>query len=191
MAVDVSNVHIFGSDDDALYLGPYTVDLDSLTLDSEVPDTLTECGWLSDDGAALGMDDSVKSITGHQGHAEVTQFMDESKTSLTATVLETKLDIILWNLSATAEKVGTYARIRAKKNRRIEKLCGVWDTFDTEHPGVQYRYIFPLLALGERSDVAFKAGEISAWTHKLGVLKDFDVLTNAPQILAELGNTGS
>ena len=189
MAVDVANVHIFGSDDDALWLGPPTLDLSSVTLTSTPPATMVECGWLSDEGGALKMSDSVKSIKGHQGGAEITQFMDESTTAFTAVLLETKLDIVLWALSATATKeTGTpaYAKIHAKRSRKVEKLVAIWDTFDTEHPGVRYRYICPLASLGERGDLAFKRGEISGWNYSLGILKDFDILTNAEQILAEL-----
>lgn len=189
MAVDVANVHIFGSDDDALWIGPASADLSAVTLSSVPPDPMIEAGWLSDDGAALKMSDSVKSIKGHQGGAQVAQFMDESTTALTAVLLETKLDIVLWALSATATKITDttpYAKIHAKRARKTTQLTAIWDTFDTEHEGVHWRYIFPLAVLGERGDLAFKRGEISAWNYSLGLLEDYDVLTNATQILDEL-----
>lgn len=185
MATNSLNVHVFGSDDDALYLGPQGIDLSAMTLTSEIPAEMTECGWLSDDGTTLGMKDSTKAIQGHQGHANVLVFMDSSDTTLEAALLESKLQTFLWNLDAKAEQIAAsgendaYTKIAAKASRRVINLCGVWDTFDTQHDGVKYRYVFQLLSLGERDEIPFKAGEITAYKYSLNVLGDFDIYTNA------------
>lgn len=179
MTVKSANVHVFGHDDDALYLGPSGVDLSKVGLTTDIPKELLDCGWLSEDGATLGMKDSTKAIQGHQGHANVLVFMDSSETTFEATLLESRLQTFLWNLSAAAKKVGDYTEIAAKSSRQVVQLCGIWDTFDTQHEGVHWRYIFNRISLGERDDIAFKVGEISAYKYSLNVLEGFRILTNA------------
>jgi len=181
MATNSSNVHVFGSDNDALYLGVQNTDLSTVTLDGDLPADLTEVGWLSEDGAELGMKDSTKAIQGHQGHANVLVFMDSSDTTLSATLLESKLQTFLWNLDGTAKKAaeGDYVEITAQASRKVINLCGVWDTFDTQHDGVHWRYVFNQLTLGERDAIPFKVGEISAYQYSLTVLNSFRILTNA------------
>ncbi|MFA6735181.1 MAG: hypothetical protein WCS71_08810 [Sphaerochaetaceae bacterium] len=185
MGTNSLNVHVFGSDNDALYLGAQGIDLSAMTLTSEIPAEMIECGWLSDDGSTLGMKDSTKAIQGHQGHANVLTFMDSSDTTLEATLLESKLQTFLWNLDATAEQISAsgdaaaYTKITAKASRRVINLCAIWDTFDTLHDDVKWRYVFPLVSLGERDEIPFKAGEITAYKFALNVLGDFVITTDA------------
>lgn len=179
MAVNSVNVHVFGSDDDVLYLGSSGLDLGNISLETAIPKEMIDTGWLTDDGVTLGMKDSVKAIQGHQGHANVLQFMDSSDTTLEATLMESKLQPFLWNLDAEVETVDGITKIVAKSSRRVINLCAVWDTFDTQHDNIHWRYVFPQVTLGERDDIAFKVGEASAYKYSLGVLEKFFVFTNA------------
>ena len=105
--VNAANALIFGSDNDSLHLGPYDPQLrEKITgLYTALPESLVDCGWMSDDGIKLTMDDSVSKIKGHQGHRVVKTFMDSSETSTTATLLESKLDTVKRYLGAKAERV--------------------------------------------------------------------------------------
>ncbi|MFK5173488.1 hypothetical protein ACI3QN_13325, partial [Propionibacterium freudenreichii] len=78
-------------DDDVLYLGPSGLNLGNISLETAIPKEMIDTGWLTDDGVTLGMKDSVKAIQGHQGHANVLQFMDSSDTTLEATLMESQL----------------------------------------------------------------------------------------------------
>ncbi|CEG97716.1 Ig-like domain-containing protein [Propionibacterium freudenreichii] len=187
MAVNSVNVHVFGSDDDVLYLGPSGLDLSTISLETAIPKEMIDTGWLTDDGVTLGMKDSVKAIQGHQGHANVLQFMDSSDTTLEATLMESKLQPFLWNLDAEVEMVDGITKIVAKSSRRVINLCAVWDTFDTQHDNIHWRYVFSQVTLGERDDIAFKVGEASAYKYSLGVLEAFTVLTNAPAMQSNGG----
>ena len=94
MPVNADNVLGFGSDDDSLYLGAYDPDLGTKItgLTTAIPNTLVDCGWMSDDGVKITMDDSVTKVKGHQGHGVVRTFMDSSETGLEVALLESLTD---------------------------------------------------------------------------------------------------
>lgn len=196
MGVNANNVLGFGSDDDSLYLGPYDDKIATKVsgLAAQIPDALKDCGWLSDDGIKLTMDDSVTKIKGHQGHGVVRTFMDSSETGLEAALLESQLDIVTRYLNATAEKIQEQigagaktdvAKIVAKAQRKVTVMSGVLDVFDTASTtdAVRMRIVFPRLELGERGEVPFKVGELTAWSHKLSVLGDYIIYSNAKSLI--------
>ena len=198
MAVNADNVLGFGSDDDSLYLGPYDAALATKIqgLATAVPAALKDCGWISDDGIKLTMDDSVTKIKGHQGHGVVRTFMDSSETGLEAALLESQLDIVTRFLNAKAEKIQEQigagpqktdvAKLTAKAQRTVTILSGVLDVFDTASTGddrTRMRIVFPRLELGERGEVAFKVGELTAWSYKLSVLGDYVIYSNAKSLI--------
>ena len=198
MAVNADNVLGFGSDDDSLFLGPYDAALATKIqgLTTAIPATLKDCGWLSDDGIKLTMDDSVTKIKGHQGHGVVRTFMDSSETGLEAALLESQLDIVTRFLNAKAEKIQEQigagpaktdvAKLTAKAQRTVTVLSGVLDVFDTASTGdarTRMRIVFPRLELGERGEVAFKVGELTAWSYKLSVLGDYTIYSNAKSLI--------
>ena len=195
MAVNADNVLGFGSDDDSLYLGPYDAALASKIqgLTTTVPTALKDCGWISDDGIKLTMDDSVTKIKGHQGHGVVRTFMDSSETGLEAALLESQLDIVTRFLNAKAEKIQEQigagpaktdvAKLTAKAQRTVTVLSGVLHMYSDHTPGTRMRIVFPRLELGERGEVAFKVGELTAWSYKLSVLGDYVIYSNAKSLI--------
>lgn len=188
--VDALNALIFGADNDALYLADGKVDLSKVTdLTSPLPKELEHVGWISEDGMGLEFSDSLEKIRGHQGHKVVKTYMSSSDTTLTATLLESKLKTVLRALDATAEKSGDITKITAKTARQTKLCTGVLDLFDTSGNGAQWRILFPLLQLGERESLAFKTTEMTAYTHKLEVLEDYVILTNAEAMQVTAGDS--
>ena len=122
MPVNADNVLGFGSDDDSLYLGAYDPDLGTKItgLTTAIPNTLVDCGWMSDDGVKITMDDSVTKVKGHQGHGVVRTFMDSSETGLEVALLESQLGIVTRYLNATATKIHGADRRRPHEDRRRE-----------------------------------------------------------------------
>lgn len=180
---NADNAFMAGSEKDTLYLGPAGTDLSSITaLDSPIPAALLDVGWLDEDGLTLGMSDSVDKIRGHQGHGVVRTYMSDSSTTFTANLLESKLALVKQYLGVTkTEKVtagsGSITRMEVSSSRKVEALCGVADLFDTS-TGKQRRYIFKRLELGERSDVQYKVGEITAYECQFEVLDGYVLLTD-------------
>ena len=180
MAVNADNALIFSSDNDALWLGEYEVDfgkkITSLTQDLSGVTTLTNVGWISEDGFKLTSDDSVTKIKGHQGHGVVKTFLDSSETTFSATLLETKLAPLSWYLDATSEKIEDGGA--TKSSRKVKLLCGVADFFDVSGVGAQIRIVFPRLELGERGEITFQQAEITGYEYNLSVLGDYIIYSD-------------
>lgn len=180
---NADNAFMAGSEKDTLYLGPAGTDLSSVTsLTSPLPQGMVDVGWLTEDGLTLGMSDSVDKIRGHQGHGVVRTYMSESSTTVKAALLEAKLDLLKRYMGVSkAEKVtvgsDSITRMEVSSSRKVEALTGVMDLFDVS-TGKQRRYIFKRLELGERSDVSYKVGDLTAYEHNLEVLDGYILLTN-------------
>ena len=180
---NADNAFMAGSEKDTLYLGPAGTDLSTVTnLTSALPTGMVDVGWLTEDGLTLGMSDSVDKFRGHQGHGVVRTYMSESSTSLKAALLEAKLDLLKRYMGVSkTEKVtvgsASITRMEVSSSRKVEALTGVMDLFDVS-TGKQRRYIFKRLELGERSDVSYKVGDLTAYEHNLEVLDGYILLTN-------------
>lgn len=188
MTTNSLNALMFGSENDALYLGPAGTDLSTIVgLSSPIPAALIDCGWINEDGMSLEVSDSVEKIRGHQGNKVVKTFMSSSDTTFTATLLESLLPTLLNNLDATATRVKdgdeTIGRITASASRKVTYLSGVVDLFETTESKSQWRILFPRLALGERSAVPFKNQELTAYSHTLEVLGGYTILTNTESLI--------
>nr|DAS64540.1 MAG TPA: hypothetical protein [Caudoviricetes sp.] len=180
---NADNAFMAGSEKDTLYLGPAGTDLSTVTnLTSALPQGMVDVGWLTEDGLTLGMSDSVDKFRGHQGHGVIRTYASESSTTLKASLLEAKLDLLKRYLGVSkTEKVtvgsDSITRMEVSASRKVEALCGVMDLFDVS-TGKQRRYIFKRLELGERSDVSYKVGDLTAYEHNLEVLDGYVLLTN-------------
>lgn len=180
---NADNAFMAGSEKDTLYLGPAGTDLSTVTnLTSALPTGMVDVGWLTEDGLTLGMSDSVDKFRGHQGHGVVRTYMSESSTTLKAALLEAKLDLLKRYMGVSkTEKVtvgsASITRMEVSSSRKVETLTGVMDLFDVS-TGKQRRYIFKRLELGERSDVSYKVGDLTAYEHNLEVLDGYILLTN-------------
>lgn len=189
MATNAANVFIGGSDLDALYIGAPGVDLSAFTLSidlSEVAD-LIDVGWLNDDGHGRNMSDSVKKLTGHQGTAPIRTTMESSSMSLSAVLLESKIETYKRYYDATVTTSGTgedrVAEIKGGPSRRIVPMVAVWDSYDADDPAIHWRYFYDLVELGERGEVVDKRGEFTAYSWALEVIGDWRALTNHPGML--------
>lgn len=180
---NADNAFMAGSEKDTLYLGPAGLDLSTITnLNVALPSGMVDAGWITEDGFTLGMSDSADKIHGHQKHGVVRTYMSESSTTLKAALLESKLGLLKQYLGVTkTEKVTTgsdsITRLEVSTSRKVETMTGVLDLFDVS-TGKQRRYVFKRLELGERSDVSYKVGELTAYEYNLEVLDGYVLLTN-------------
>ena len=174
--VSAANAYIFGSDNDSLYLGPYDPQLrERITgLYTALPTGLVDCGWLSDDGIKLTLDDSVSKIKGHQGHRVVT------KVDTVKHYLDAKVERVMETVGAEQKPV---ARLTVPTSRRVLQLSGVVELFDTSGSDVKVRMVFEHIELGERGEISFVTGSITAYEYTLNLLDDFDIWTDAPALI--------
>lgn len=183
-----ANVLMAGSDSDSLYLGPAGTDLSKIVdLTTTIPTGLVDVGWLSEDGLSLDLSDSVEKLRGHQGHGVVKTYMSDSSTTLTATLLESKVETLQNFFNATITQSGEASNKVATATipaaRKVIRLAGVVDLVDTSASSVKVRMVFPTLELGERDSVAFKYGEMVAYKYTLEVIGSFKLISNAPGLV--------
>ena len=183
-----ANVLMAGSASDSLYLGPAGTNLSTIVdLTTTVPAGLVDVGWLSEDGLSLDLSDSVEKLRGHQGHGVVKTYMSDSSTTLTATLLESKVATLQNFFNATIAQSGTVpnkvATATIPAARKVIRLAGVVDIVDTSDSAVKVRMVFPTLELGERDSVAFKYGEMVAYKYTLEVIGSFNLISNAPGLV--------
>lgn len=191
------NALMAGSDDDAIFLAPYGEDLlKNVKLFTEISAPFVNCGWVHSDGFSLPADDSTSEITGHQGGKVVRNFMDSSKTSLEVTLLETKLEVVQWAMSATATKTTEQnngksvdvARLAVPRARKVERLTGIVDIYDaTSGADAKIRILMPAVELGERDTISFKRGDIIGYKYTLNFVEDFEILSNHKGLIPKAG----
>lgn len=183
---NADNAFMAGSDNDTLYLGPAGTALSAVTaLDSAIPEALTDCGWITDDGITIGFDDSVDKIRGHQGHGVVRTYMSDSSTTFQASLIEQKLRLLTDYMSGESSKSadGNEVTITAKASRQVVRMAAVADMFDVS-TGKHRRYVMPIVELGERGDQEFTVGSLTVLECNLEVIGGYKLISNELGLLA-------
>lgn len=182
MVVNSANARIFGSDDDAVFVGPLGTTLPTGLAAPEAP--LEDAGWLGPDGIAIGGDSSVNRFRGHQGARVVRTKMGESSTTFTFQCLETTaLTLGLQvNMKAKATASGvTTATVSAGK--KVEARAFVIDVYDEDDATIHYRYLIPRGEIGERSDFTLGNSDITGYSFTVEVIGDYTIITNDEAIV--------
>lgn len=179
MALDAANARIFGSDDDKASVGPLGTTLPT-TLAALDP-ALEDIGWLNSDGFTVTPSDSVEKIRGHQGARVVRTTITESDLAVAMVALETKpLTFGLQhNITGSATLTGV-TTMTASPGRNIEARAMVLDLYDRDDTSIHYRYIFPRVEFGERSEVTMSNADITAYSFTAEVIGEFTIITNDP-----------
>lgn len=193
MAVDAFKALMFGSEDDAVFLGAYTKEASNKlwgmkAIAATWPEEVKDRGWVSEDGISLDLADSQSEIRGHQNHGVVKVYMSESDTSLKCTFLETHLETLVETLDITkGKKEGSDVVLDVPSSRKARPLCGGVDLYDVSGSDARVRIVLPHVQMGERTGMTFKVGDISAYEYNLKILGGFRIITNAPAIVENTG----
>ena len=128
-------------------------------------------------------------INGHQGGKPVVISMETSETTLAIRGLESKAYIFQKVWSAVGERVAAVgeepvtAKYTIPRARKIEHLCGVWDAWNTTGNNGKIRIVFPMLALGERSETSMTRTDIWGAPLTLELLEDAVMYTDIPSLI--------
>lgn len=181
---------MFGHDDDTFYFADLSVGVEAIdSLNAEIPETFVASGWLDDTGLGINPSDSVTKITGHQGGKPVVISMETSETTLAIRTLESKPFLFEKVWSAVGERIAgagedpATAKYTIPRARKIEHLCGVWDAYNTAGGGGKIRIVFPMLALGERSESSMTRTDIWGSPMSLELLEDAVMYTDIPSLI--------
>lgn len=175
--LDAGNARIFGSDKDAVHIGPLGTVLPT-TLAAPGP-ALVHAGWLGPDGTTMGGDSSVNRLRGHQGGRVVRSKIPESGTNFTFVCLETTaLTLGLQHNIKEHTTTAGVTTMRVSAGKKIETRSFVLDFYDEDETELQYRYTIPRGEIGERSEVKLTNKDITAYSFNVEVIGDFFIVTN-------------
>lgn len=183
MATNAANARIFGSELDAVRIGPLG---STLPTDLAAPDAaLVDAGWLHTDGIPFSPADSVQKIRGHQGGAVVRTTISESDLTFSFQCLETTaLTLGLQhNVKDSTTTTGTTV-MTVSPARSVLARAFVLDLYDKDNTDIHYRYVIPRGEIGERSEFTFANSDITAYSFTVEVVGDFEIITNDPAAAA-------
>lgn len=184
MVQNASNVRIFGSDNDAVYLAPSGT---ALPIIAPVAGTtpaggFIDAGWIHPDGITFGGDTNVERFRGHQGGRVIRTKITESNTTIAWQCLETTaltLGIQLTVKNKTTTTGVTTAVVSS--GRKIERRAFVIDTWDSDalvgaNP-LYYRYT-GTIEIGEREEFVIALTDMTGYAFTAEVVGDFNIITN-------------
>lgn len=153
MAKDQDNIHIYGSEDDTVWLAPLG---STLPTSLAAPDAaFKDVGYLGEDGIDLNRDDSVQQFRAHQGGKVVRKKITESSTTITFRTLEDNetTAALADNVVSSVTATGVTTEVLSSA-REVTGYACIVDLYDG---GVHKRYVTP------RLDVA--GGGTETWSN--------------------------
>lgn len=130
MAKDQDLIHIYGGEEDTLWLAPLGTTL-PVDLTTPLPAAWEDTGYNDEAGFDLNREDDVESFRVHQGGKIVRKKVTSSSTSLVfRTVEDNALTVRLAdNVKSTTEGTGIVTRINGSA-REVQAFAFVLDVFD-------------------------------------------------------------
>lgn len=189
MAVDSSNARIFGSDNDAVHVGPLGTTLPTAPDEALDPD-LIDTGWLHPDGIEFTPGDSVEQFRGHQGARIIRTKITESGTQFMFQCLESKAAVLdlQHNVIDHTDTAGppAYTTHTLSPSRRVAPRAFVIDVYDddTGLEVVQDRYVIPRGEIGERQSFTLANSDIVGFTFNVEIIGDFFKISTDPGAFA-------
>lgn len=191
MVTNAENARIFGSDDDAVSIGPLgsTLPTDLGELDPAIVDA----GWLHSDGITLGGDSSVDKFRGHQGGKVVRTKVTESNTTFQFQCLETTaLTLGLQHNIKDSTTASGETTMKVSAGSKVDARAFVVDVYDVDgrDTPVHYRYVIERGEIGERSEVQLSNSDITAYQFTVEVIDSYVIITDDPAASADSSGNG-
>lgn len=177
MTVNSANARIFGSDDDAVFIGPLGTTLPTALTAPASP--LEDVGWLHSDGITVGGDSSVNKFRGHQGARVVRTKMGDSSTTFTFQCLETTALTLGLQLNIKSQATVTgVTTMSVSSGKKVEVRAFVIDVYDEDATTIQYRFVIPRGEIGERSEFKLANSDITGYSFTVEVIGDYQIITS-------------
>lgn len=175
--VDSALARIFGSDNDAIWIGP---------LGATAPTDLTgtpgpeyeDVGWLnSDTGVTETLLGSLSEIRGHQGAGIVRTRMETPGTQLQFVALEQKdmTDDLRYDVKSTSTTAGVKTSTRGP-GQKVKPRSAVIDLMDIDDDSVQVRIIIPRFEIVPNGDRTFINSDIAGYPMLGSIIGDYTVI---------------
>lgn len=179
MTLNAGNARIFGSDLDKVSIAPLGT---TLPTGLDAPGAgFADVGWLHSDGIPFTPTDSIEKIRGHQGARVVRTTVTESDLTFQFQCLETTALTLGLQHNITASTTATgVTTMTASSGRQIEARAFVLDLYDKDDTNIHYRYVIPRGEIGERSEFAHSAADITGYTFNVEIIGEYFIYTNDP-----------
>lgn len=178
MTVNANNARVYGSDSDAIYLGPLSATLPS-TIEGEPAADFEDIGWLHSDGVTETLTGSSTQIRGHQGNRVVRTRMESGGTQIQFVALEDKAQTRELRYKLTADATAS-AGVRTEKRssgQAISARKAVIDFFDADDVTVKERWIIDRFEVSPNGDRVYVNNDIAAFPFLGEIIGDYTVLS--------------
>lgn len=177
MVVNAANARVYGSDSDAIYLGPISASLPA-TIGAE-PTGLEDVGWLHSDGVTETATGSATAIRGHQGNRVVRTRIEEGGTQIQFVALEDKAQTRELRYKLTEDATAA-AGVRTEKRSAGQKVSvrkAVIDFFDADDVTVKERWLIERFEVYPNGDRVYVNNDIAAFPFVGEIIGDYTVLS--------------
>lgn len=177
MTTDADNARIFGSDDDAVWVGAIGV---TLPIDLATPGAgLEDVGWLHSDGIGFTPSDNVEKFRGHQGGRVIRTKVTESDTTFQFQCLETTaLTLGLQHNVKDSDTAAGVTTMTLSSGRKVEARAFVIDVYDVDATTIHHRYVIPRGEIGERAEFTLANSDITGYTFTVEVIDEYFLISN-------------
>lgn len=183
MSVDSDNARIYGSDNDAVFIGDLGATLPTTLAAPHA--SLVHSGWLGTDGIGFTPSDSVNKFRGLQGQRVVRTKITESGLVFQFQCLESTAQTLRLqhNVKTLVNNTGVVTATLSPSRKVIPKAFVV-DVYDDDvTPGVHDRYVIPRGEIGERSEYTLSGTDLTVFTFPVEIIGDFFLISNNPALI--------
>lgn len=176
MAVNANLARVYGSDSDAIWLGPTSATLP--TTISGAPAGFEDTGWLHSDGVTETATGSSTQIRGHQGNGVVRTRMEGAGTQIQFIALEDKA--LTRELRYDVKSSSTAAGVRSETRgpgQRVAVRQAVIDFFDADDVTIKERWLIDRLEVFPNGDRVYVNNDIAGYPFMGEIIGDYTVLS--------------
>lgn len=176
MAVNAEYARVYGSDSDAIYLGPT-----SATLPTTITGALTgfeDIGWLHSDGITETATGSSTQIRGHQGNRVVRSRIEGGGTQIKFVALEDKAQTreLRYDVKTDTTTAGVRTETRGV-GQKVAVRKAVIDFFDADDTTIRERWLINRLEILPDGDRSYVNNDIAGFSFVGEIIGDYTVLS--------------
>src|SRR5690606_12625705 len=176
MAFDTNQIHVYGGDEDKVWVGPVE-GADAATLGLADPSGDYEhLGFLGEDGITLTPSDTVEKFRAHQGAKAVRTKMTESETTFEFIALQD--NVLVSNLQFDVLDSHTVDGVTTRRLSSARKVTGPALIIERCDHDVHERCYVPIGEIGDRCEISWSDSELTAYSFSVEVIDVMCEITN-------------
>jgi hypothetical protein len=179
MAKNLANIHIYGEDASAVFVGALGTTAPVALAAPATP--IRDVGWLSEDGIDIDRKAEIKRFKAHQGAKVVKVKVTGTENSFKFQCLEeTALVLGLMHAGSTGVTTTGITTVTVPGGMSSDPRMWIIDEYEGT---TQARWVFPNGTVGDRGTIAYKSDEMTVYEFTVDVVGDFTYITNSPSVV--------